>query len=53
MMLKLTERDGTRHRVLYVLKSRGMPHTHDTRGLEISARGLAVVDAHELSRARA
>ena len=53
IMLKLTESDGTRHRVLYVLKSRGMPHTHDTRGLEISARGLAIVDAHELSRARA
>lgn len=50
VMLKLAEGDGTRHRVLYVLKSRGMPHTHDIRGFEISAQGLHVSDVHHTMR---
>jgi circadian clock protein KaiC len=50
MMLRLAEGDGTRHRVLYVLKSRGMNHTHDIRGFEISSQGLAVTDVHHTAR---
>jgi circadian clock protein KaiC len=50
VMLKLAEGDGTRHRVLYVLKSRGMAHTHDIRGFEISAEGLNVSDVHHSMR---
>ncbi|MET0468201.1 MAG: circadian clock protein KaiC [Aeromicrobium sp.] len=53
MVLKLTEGDGTRHRVIYVLKSRGMAHTHDIRGFEISAHGLKVSDVQHTARALA
>ena len=52
MMLKLAEGDGTRDRVLYVLKSRGMPHTHDIRAFAISASGLEISDVRH-TRARA
>jgi circadian clock protein KaiC len=53
MALRHVEGDGTRHLVLYVLKSRGMPHTRDIRGFEISARGLKVSDVHHTNRALA
>jgi circadian clock protein KaiC len=44
--LKLNEFDETRHRVLYVLKSRGMAHSHEVRGFELGKDGLSVADRY-------
>ena len=41
MIAKLALGDGTRHRVLYVLKSRGMAHSHEIREFVLSDDGLA------------
>jgi circadian clock protein KaiC len=35
--------DDTRHRRLYVLKSRGMPHSHQVRPFRFSARGIELM----------
>jgi circadian clock protein KaiC len=40
IIAKLAEGDGIRHRVLYVLKSRGMPHSHQVRQFQLSESGL-------------
>jgi circadian clock protein KaiC len=42
----MVEGNGRRHRVLYVLKSRGMPHSHDIRNFVLSKEGLLVDDVH-------
>ena len=44
VMAKLEESDGARHRVLYVLKSRGMAHSQEIRRFELSHDGLRVSD---------
>jgi circadian clock protein KaiC len=44
--LKLNESDETRHRVLYVLKSRGMAHSHEVRDFELGQDGLSVADRY-------
>jgi circadian clock protein KaiC len=38
--LRLT--GNSRDRTIYVIKSRGMDHSHETRELKMSARGLSV-----------
>jgi circadian clock protein KaiC len=40
IIAKLAESDGGRTRVLYVLKSRGMAHSHEIRDFVLSANGL-------------
>ena len=40
VMLKLVEGDGSWHRIIYVLKSRGMEHSHEIRNLVLSRSGL-------------
>lgn len=49
VMCKLEEGDGTRHRVLYVLKSRGMAHSQEIRDLVLDAGGLRVTDVFHSS----
>jgi circadian clock protein KaiC len=42
LVLKLAEGDGSRHRIIYVLKSRGMAHSHEIRNFVLSDDGLLV-----------
>jgi circadian clock protein KaiC len=44
IIAKLEEGDGHRTRTLYVLKSRGMPHSQEIRRFGISERGLELSD---------
>jgi circadian clock protein KaiC len=46
VMAKLEEGDGARQRVLYVLKSRGMDHSHEIREFQLSHDGLRVGDVY-------
>jgi circadian clock protein KaiC len=46
VMAKLEEGDGSRHRVIYVLKSRGMAHSHEIREFVLSHDGLRVTDVY-------
>jgi circadian clock protein KaiC len=46
VMAKLEEADGARHRVIYVLKSRGMAHSHEIREFVLSHDGLEVTDVY-------
>ena len=40
--LRDMEREGRRYRALCVLKSRGMPHSHDIREFRITSRGIDI-----------
>jgi circadian clock protein KaiC len=51
VMCKLEEGDGVRHRVLYVLKSRGMAHSQEIRDLVLDSDGLRVTDVFHSSGA--
>lgn len=42
LVVRLTEGDGSRHRIIYVLKSRGMAHSHEIRNFVLSGDGLLV-----------
>ncbi|MET3807509.1 circadian clock protein KaiC [Nakamurella sp. UYEF19] len=44
IIAKLEEGDGQRSRVLYVLKSRGMPHSQEIRNFILSSHGLELTD---------
>lgn len=46
VMAQLEEGDGSRHRVIYVIKSRGMPHSHEIREFVLSRDGLAVAGVY-------
>jgi circadian clock protein KaiC len=46
IIAKLAEDDGSRSRVLYVLKSRGMAHSHEIRKFVLSKDGLDLTDVH-------
>ncbi len=46
VMAKLEEHNGARHRVIYVLKSRGMAHSHEIREFVLSHDGLEVADVY-------
>jgi circadian clock protein KaiC len=50
VMAKLEEGDGSRHRVIYVLKSRGMAHSHEIREFALSHEGLEVTDVYRPAR---
>jgi circadian clock protein KaiC len=51
VMCKLEEGDGVRHRVVYVLKSRGMAHSQEIRDLILDQDGLRVTDVFHSSGA--
>jgi circadian clock protein KaiC len=53
MIAKLAEGDGTRSRVLYVLKSRGMAHSHEIREFKLSSHGLELTDVYHSVTPRA
>jgi circadian clock protein KaiC len=42
IVLRDLEREGRRSRALCVLKSRGMPHSHDIREFRITRRGIDI-----------
>jgi circadian clock protein KaiC len=42
--LDLLRTDHTRHREIYIIKSRGMDHSHEIRELMMSPRGLSIRD---------
>jgi len=46
VIAKLAEGNGSRSRVLYVLKSRGMPHSHEIRQFVLSEHGLDLADVY-------
>ena len=47
IIAKLAEHTGGRSRVLYVLKSRGMAHSHQIREFVLSEDGLALADLYQ------
>lgn len=46
VVAKLEQADGSRHRVIYVLKSRGVAHSQEIRELQLSKDGLEVNDIY-------
>jgi len=46
LLLRDFEETGERNRVLYVLKSRGMPHSNQVREFRLSERGIELVDVY-------
>ena len=46
IIAKLAVGDGARSRVLYVLKSRGMEHSHEIRAFLLSTEGLELAEVH-------
>jgi circadian clock protein KaiC len=44
LLLGNVEQNGERNRMLYVLKSRGMPHSNQVREFVMSRRGIELVD---------
>jgi len=46
LMLRDTETNGERNRVLYVLKSRGMAHSNQVREFRLSDGGINLVDVY-------
>jgi circadian clock protein KaiC len=52
LVLRNIELNGERNRLLNVLKSRGMPHSNQTREFVLTNRGLKLVDAVRDARGR-
>lgn len=46
LLLKALESSGERNRVLYVIKSRGMPHSNQVREFIITSQGVSLVDVY-------
>ncbi len=46
LLLRSVETNGERNRVLQILKSRGMPHSNQTREYRITNEGIQLVDAY-------
>ena len=44
ILLRMIEEDGERRRGLYVLKSRGMPHSQQVRELHLTGEGVRLTD---------
>ena len=49
IITKLVAGDGIRSRVLFVLKSRGMPHSQETRNFVLNDKGLTLTDVFHFS----
>ena len=47
IIVKLDEQGWSRNRVLYVLKSRGMAHSHEIREFLLSERGLEIAGVRQ------
>ena len=50
VLLRMVQRAGERHRVLYVLKSRGMAHSNQVRQFLLTDRGVELVDVPTAGR---
>jgi circadian clock protein KaiC len=46
LLLRFLEGNGERNRGLYVLKSRGMPHSNQVREFVMSERGIDIIDVY-------
>lgn len=46
ILVRSVESSGERNRLLYVLKSRGMPHSNQVREFLITSRGLRLIDPY-------
>ncbi|MGM0539278.1 MAG: circadian clock protein KaiC [Thermodesulfobacteriota bacterium] len=46
ILLRAVENSGERNRVLYVLKSRGMSHSHQVREFVLSDAGISLMDVY-------
>jgi circadian clock protein KaiC len=46
ILLRTFEQNGERNRGLFVLKSRGMPHSNQVREFVLSGNGIALLDAY-------
>jgi len=46
LLVRNLESGGERNRALYILKSRGMPHSNQVREFQITARGLHLVEPY-------
>lgn len=46
ILLRMIESDGERNRGLYVLKSRGMPHSNQIREMLITSKGVQLVEIY-------
>jgi circadian clock protein KaiC len=49
--LRVIESDATRKREFFILKSRGMSHSHDVREMTLSERGIGLRGAYSAARA--
>jgi circadian clock protein KaiC len=47
ILVAVTEEERKRNRWLYILKSRGMPHSNDVRGFIIGDRGIDIAPAED------
>jgi circadian clock protein KaiC len=47
ILLRALQTGGERHRTLYILKSRGMPHSNQPREFLLSDRGLTLADVYD------
>ena len=52
VLVAITEEDRKRNRWLYVLKSRGMPHSNEVRSFVIGNRGIDLLPAEKPARAK-
>ena len=50
ILLRDVEMDGERNRALYIMKSRGMPHSKEVREFVISSKGLTLIDVYRGSK---
>ncbi|MCW2547010.1 MAG: kaiC [Mycobacterium sp.] len=46
LLVKAVEGNGERNRALYILKSRGMPHSNQVREFLITSRGIELADVY-------
>jgi circadian clock protein KaiC len=46
LLLSNVEQNGERNRMMYILKSRGMPHSNQVREFILSRKGIDLVDVH-------
>jgi circadian clock protein KaiC len=51
LTVRLALGDGTRHRVIYVLKSRGTAHSHEIRDFVLGSSGLSVTGVYHAAGA--
>ena len=50
LLLRNVETDGDRRRLIYILKSRGMAHSSQVRGFDLTGKGIRIAPAHAKPR---